>query len=293
MSYPNLTAAQQAVLDTYFGMSVGTRLSELEGMKANSSAVIWVDGSRTGTYTPDGSFYLPYTDLEDAVAAMTATRKTIFLLPGTYTLVDDLAISVNGAQIIGIGNPIIRGGVVAEGAAAVIDIDPAVATAAWSCRLETLTIQHRDGQVGVQVDNTAVAQAMTVNLRGVSIDAEGATGNAIDVDHTTANKAINLLVYGHFDVVDNGIDIVTKVAGEVFRFVGMKLLAGVTASNDNVASILEFIACEVAHEAGSEVGGHASQLLRSVFTYSRTGNTLAVADTNDFKGSQTEGIVGS
>lgn len=177
--------------------------------------------------TGNGSWDAPLKTLTAALALVTASRKTIYALPGDYAEAALLTWpSIDGVRIIGLddcGNVVISN---ANAAAEVVLIRPVAATT-FEVFLENVCIKHA-AQIGIEVDNAAMTAKLLIHLSGVSFEAVS-TGDSINVTHTTAGSAIRIYAK-NCDEIEGLVDVVVGNAGDRFRFEACTLIGGLTTA---------------------------------------------------------------
>jgi len=255
-----------------------------------SASLIWVspDGSDT---EGNGSFSNPYLTVTTALAAVTAARKTIMLMPGAYTEVLSLTwpsitgVSLNG--VLGFADGVTITGT--AGQTQVININPTVQTATFEATIANLTISCPDGVRGITQNNTATARKMNLYLRNVGIDNDTETDRAISVVHTDAGNAIRLYATGARNIFEGLVYIEPKNEDDRFDFTNFQFDGGVQFGTTTIASVSTFKDCIMKDAGGS--GGQDTQILVSMGCYSLTGTTYAAAALGDFAANAAEVIL--
>ncbi len=179
--------------------------------------------------TGKGSWDSPLLTLTAAFALASASRKTIFMLPGEYEEAAGLTWpDINGLRVVALeegGNVVISEG---SGAAAVLTVNPGVSTATFEVFLENVKIKH-DAQIGLRIDNENVGRKLLVHLIGFSTE-QVSTGDSIDIPHTDASEAIRVYAK-RCDEIEGLVDIVVANADDRFRFTeGCVLIGGLTTA---------------------------------------------------------------
>lgn len=255
----------------------------------NADNVIWVAKYGSDEYSNGrmGDIDCPYASIDAAVAAMTATKNTVIVLPGSYTLSDEVTCSISGGQIIGIGKPTI---VAAEGkdAGFVVAMDATAKTKQFT--FDSLCIDHSSAatQVGIQVDNAKMTAKLILYLNDIEFNNNG--GNSLDVDHTVTDHAIR--VYANRSGFEGAVNADVGNAGDRFRFEDSTLRGGLTTSAGELAAEIMCKNCIIKH-AGI-TGGHENQRLILLGCYSETDadpNEYAYIDAGDAAGDHTETII--
>jgi hypothetical protein len=224
--------------------------------------------STTGNDTTGkGSWESPVKTLTQAFTMVTATRKTVFVMPGDYAEATTLTFpSISGVRVIGLEG---QGNVAISSLAGteVLHIDPTVQTSSWEGFLENLYIDHA-ALIGIVIDNTATTKKVLVHLRNVSFGADGT--DSIHVAHTDAGNAIRVYatdcnevegrVYWHaendddmsvwYDSVLIGGHVTSATAHAIeTTFIGCVILTGTLTVGD-AANVLTNIGCVYRTDAG-------------------------------------------
>lgn len=263
--------------------AVGSR--ELSAIVSGSSAALYVDAGSTASI-PDGSNGRPYATVAQALAAVSSSKKTVFLAPGTYEESGALVWpKISGVSLVGLGTVVVRG---ASGATNALTIAPGAVSATFEATIENIQISHRTGQIGLKLDNTAMTKKLNVYLRDFGTNQEG-TGNSIDTTHGDTSNAIRIYAEARQNEIEGLVNIEIKNDGDRVIFFGQALSGGLTTSADAVVSEITLKCCQILHEGVA--GGNAAQVLNSIHSWSLTGATYAAVDTNDLTGSHTENII--
>jgi hypothetical protein len=239
----------------------------------------------------NGSFSNPYATITAALAAVTATRKTIMVMPGEYTEAASLTwpsiggVSLNG--FLGHGDAVTIVGT--SGQTQVISIDPTVQTATFEATIANLTISCPDGVRGITFNNTAVNRKINLYLHNVPIENDTETDRAISVVHTTAGEAMRIYADGQKSIIEGLVYIEPKNTDDRFTFVNYQFDGGMQFGTTNIASVSTFKDCIV--KDGGGAGGEDHQVLNSLGCYSLTGTTYAAAALADFAANAAEVIV--
>jgi len=197
-----------------------------------SMIIVSVEGNDT---TGKGCWDSPYATITKAFTMVTATRKTIYVLPGDYAEAAALTWpSITGTRLIGMdgqGNVTISNG----GAGTwVLTINPTVQTGSFEAFIENINIDHGD-IIGLEINNTATAKKVIVHLKSVS--AEAGSGDSINVTHTDAANAIRLYAKNCHEI-EGLVDWQMKNASDRIRFYESVLAGGLTTSADVIAGEL-------------------------------------------------------
>jgi hypothetical protein len=260
-----------------------------EGVSLAVNSLIWVspDGDDSG----DGSLSSPLLTITAVLAAVTASRKTIMLLPGNYPELLSLAwpsitgISING--MLGQSDGVTIAGT--TGQTEVIEIDPTVQTATFEATISNLTISAPTGVNGITFDNTNVGRKINLYLHNVAIENQTETDKAINVVHTTAGNAMRIYANGSRNIVEGLLYIAPKNTDDRFNFTGLQFDGGVQFGTTTIASVSTFKDCIMKDAGGA--GGQDTQILVSMGCYSLTGTTYAAAALGDFAANAAEVIL--
>ncbi len=196
-----------------------------------SMIVVSTEGDDT---TGKGCWDSPYATVTKAFTMVTATRKTVYILPGDYAETTGLTWpSINGLRVIGMdgqGNVSIS----ALDGTAVLTINPTVQTASFEAFLENVNIDHGD-IIGIELNNTATAKKVIVQLKSVS--AEAGSGASLHCTHTDAGNAIRLYAK-NCQEIEGLVDWHLLNASDRIRFYDSVLAGGLTTSANAVAGEL-------------------------------------------------------
>jgi len=248
--------------------------------------VLWVDGGRDDDYVADGSFLAPYTTVGGAVAALTAARSTILILPGEYTETASLSLPLFDCALIGVG---VSSVVKIEAAVAItslVDISPDTLTGTTTYFLKNLYLDNGEtSQVGVQVDNADAGKKIIVQIQDCEFS-DG--GNAIDVDHDGASDAVRLYIDRCY--IEGALNYDVGNNGDRIRCLDCQLIGGLVTSADATTCEILLQSCRVLHEGVT--GGNAAQTVNVAACISDDdAGTYAAFDTDDLAGSHTESIL--
>lgn len=228
-----------------------------------------------------------------AVLSEAIAGDLIVLAGVTITLTSQLSIT-KGVRFRSNGVTTITGTFGAE----LIAIDSLATGGAAEISFEGINfVQGSNDTDVIAVNNTGATGLTTVKFHRCSISVldAAAVAYAIDVAHAVAGQGIAVWVSGVGSETCDAINFLIKNTADLLEIHSVKLQAqgaatAVVTSADNIAAKVRLYCCEVPHELATS-GGHASQLLAVIRSWSRTSNTYAAADTNDLIGSQSEVIV--
>ncbi len=238
----------------------------------------------------NGSWGSPLLTVQAALDLVTATRKVVYILDGTY----DEALTwplISGVKLIGMNR---EWGVALTAPLAadqVINVAPGVQTDSFELYLENLYVDHSTvaGQDGILLNNTSMAKKLNVYLRDCGGDADSASDSFITMTHGDADNAIRVYWQGNNGGVEGRIYFDVGNNGDRFYATGVVFNGGFVSSADAIVTDFRFIRCTILHEGVT--GGATEQVVTSVISYSQTGATFAKVDTADLAGSHSEAIV--
>uniref|UniRef100_A0A6H1Z7U7 DUF1565 domain-containing protein n=1 Tax=viral metagenome TaxID=1070528 RepID=A0A6H1Z7U7_9ZZZZ len=245
--------------------------------------------SKSGNDSNVGSWCAPLLTIQAALDAVTATRKVVYVLDGTY----DEALTwptISGVKLIGLNR---EWGVVVEDAtetAAVITVTPGVQTSTFEMWLENIYINHSNaGQDGLALDNTAMTKKLNCYIRDCGGEANSAADRFIVTTQGDNNNAIRIYWNGQNGDVEGSIYIDAGNDGIRFYATNVTFAGGLATAADAIALDMRLLRCFVLHEGIT--GGNAAQTVHAICCYSVTGATYAALDTLDLAGSHTQDIV--
>jgi hypothetical protein len=216
------------------------------GLRAGTSPTgkIFVDTDGSDT-DGNGTREDPYASLTKALAAVTTARKTVLMRGGDY---DEAAAvvwpDVNGVIVKAVDGPVV---ITSEASTThVIGIDPAAATSTWSATLDGIEIENGDGQIGLQVDNSAVGKRINLFLKDFTGSLSGDTpGASIDINRSGgAGDAIRVYADGSGNTIEGLVTFITESTDDRLRFKGYRLIGGLTVEGA-VASEVTLFQCGV------------------------------------------------
>jgi hypothetical protein len=246
---------------------------------AYDDLIIWV--SPTGVAAnATGSITNPYATIAAALAAISATKKIVCLLPGTYTLtaITVIPVTQDGLKIIGVGDVTIVG----ADANQAFSLTPGAQGAAFTVTLENLKFTQYAAKKGLYIDDTAIDGAVTVNINNCTFTMD-TSGSSIDllhaVDQTVTINCTDCTFTGPITV-----DCIN--ASDAFNFTRCTLTGGLVSDTGAVAAAFVFKFCEI--KASGVTGGHANQTIVALYC---TADDDTLAETGEFAGSHTESLV--
>lgn len=244
---------------------------------------LWVNPEGSDTIGI-GSYANPYATITTAFAAVTAANPNVIVMPGTYT--EDVTWpAISGVRLIGLGK---QGAVTISSGTAGLTVYPATSLASFAGYIDNVNFTNTTG-TGLYLDNSSCAGTFALHLRDVKFT--HTAGTSLFTNHGTNNPIVI-----HTRNVDFGGPVYLQVRdqNDAFYSYGGKLTGGmVTSGSVSLGGTAEITLAytEIKHEGVS--GGSANQKINSLFCWSRTAKTLALADTSDLAGHHTENIVGS
>ena len=244
-----------------------------------SDLCIWVapHGKSTGT----GSITNPFGTIALALAAVTATKKTVCMLPGTYTPAAILTIPTQtGFRLIGIGGSEVTTITGAE-LDQVMTVAPGAQSAAYTSGIKGVTINQFAAKKGIFIDCANIDDIVTIDLKDVTINMDS-SGASIDQENVEdVAVALNLTDCD----IDGAIQVDIVAATDLHTFVRSTLVSVVSDAGTGTGGFL-FKHCKLF--AGCLSGGHSNQTVTSLYCESFDG---ALASTTEFTGSHTETLI--
>ncbi|KKM86226.1 hypothetical protein LCGC14_1281160 [marine sediment metagenome] len=243
---------------------------------------VFVDANAVASLA-NGSIAAPYDTVQAGIAAMTATRKTLLILPGSYTLAGSTALPVatTGMKIIGVGG---SSAVIIAGANAnqAFSLTPGAQGGAFAITIEGITINQYAAKKGLYIDDTSIDGSVTVNLKDVHMVMDS-SGDSVDLLHAVSGQ---LVILNFEDSTFTGpFAIDSANAGDRFNFTRCVLPNIVTDATD-IASAFLFKYSTLASAGMS--GGHSTQTIVVLYSLA-SDNTLV--ETGEFAGSHTETLI--
>lgn len=251
------------------------------------SSYIWV--SKEGNDNWNGSRAQPYLTLAAAVAVMTATRKTVIILPGTYTSAASIAVPVGLTDMLFTGISADHDSTMIRATAGdqvfLVQPNTTIGAANVLTFFANIQISAATGVKGVEIDNTNMTSGykLITTFRDCGFGADTSANRSISIKHDDADSKIKTYLNG---TGMGGNNIEGKVyvdhanAGDRFKATGMNFEGGIQFSTDSVASESEFYSCIMLDAGGA--GGGAAQLIRADCCISRAGMTHEVATQYEF-----------
>jgi len=245
--------------------------------------IIWVNAD-AGDDDWKGTFNQPVATVTAAMALVSATRKIIMVLPclaGEY----DEAAAVSWSTLSGVKLIFLPGAewtTVLKSSASVtnvINMAPGVQTSTWEAYIVGCYLEVEDGYDGIGIVHTDVDKKMNVYFENFGSDC-ASDDEVIKVTHGGDGNAVRLYFSGGSNGDIEGIvyhqftDAGDRIHADNCRFVG-----GFNIGTAAKAAELILRHCLLKHEGVT--GGHATQVLIAVGSYSVTSNTYAIIDDSD------------
>lgn len=262
-------------------------ISEIESMQKHTrppydDTTIWVAPWGVAA-NACGSIINPYATLAAAFAAITASKKVVALLPGTYALsaAQALPVTQDGIKIFGVGG---ASAVIITGANAnqAFSLTPGAQGAAFTITIEGITINQYAAKKGIYIDDTAIDGAVTINLKDVHCVMD-TSGSSIDLLHAV-NQTVTINCEDCTFTGEVTIDCIN--ASDAFNFTRCNLAGGLASDTGAVAAAFKFDFCEI--KASGVSGGNAAQTIIALYCTASDGT---LAETGEFTGSHTETLI--
>lgn len=293
----SLSAVEKAYLDSQtcpnLGTAkVGTLLDQALGGPSTTSP-IWVDADRGDDTNGNGQFNTPYLTITAGLAAVTAARKTVIVMPGEYEEAAGLTWpTISGVKLIGMFSKWTTEISVASAVAdQVINVAPGAGSGTFELFIMNLRINHDEsGLDGILLNNTSMTRKLNCYLEAVGGDADSDSDKFLTVTHGDTSNAVRIYWSGPRNgEVDGAIYFSAKNASDRLYIENAYLMGGIEFSADNIALTLRLKDCVVKHEGVT--GGHSATLVTTMSSFSLTGTTFAALDTDDIAGSITNELV--
>ena len=263
-------------------------VSEIEAIEKHlrptaDDKVIWVAPHGVAA-NATGAIVNPFATIAAALAAITATKKTVALMPGTYALsgIAVIPVAQTGVKIIGVGgaSAVI---ITADNANQAFSLTPGAQGAAYVITFEGLTINQYSAKKGLYIDDTAIDGSVTVNLKDCHLVMDS-SGDSIDLLHAVSGQTV---ILNCKDCTFTGIITVDcSNAGDRFNFTRCNLAGGLASNSGAVAAAFVFRYSIL--KATGVSGGASQQTVKAL--YCETDGDALVA-TSEFTGSHTESTI--
>ena len=294
-SYATATAAGNTrlgiVADASSATDTTVNVKLTPGSTDETAATTTIHVTKDGSAGGSGSITDPMLTITAALAAVTATRKTIMLGPDTYNEAAALVwpTGVSGVNLIGVGNRWET--VIGQPTAGdqVIDVTPGVQAATFELTIQNIQIDHdTSGLDGLDLDNTGMTKKLNVYLGNVGFTGGASDKSIVTLQGDTSN-AIRIYWDGQNGDCEGDVYLDAGNDGNRFYAKNVYFGAGMETAADAVAFQIQLEYCGVLHEGVT--GGNAAQTITTVGCYSKTGTTFAALDTADLAGSHSESII--
>ncbi len=244
---------------------------------------IWV--SKFGNDSNDGSVLFPKLTVTGGMAAVTATRKIVYVHPGTYTETTTVTWpAFSAVSLIGLGaqfNTVIGTAAGDE----VIAVAPGVVSSTFELTIENIHLDHdTSGLDGLLLDNTSMTKKLNAYLRNFGGDGS-ASDKTITVTHGDTSNAVRIYMDGRNGSIEGAIFFTAGDGGDRLYITGNTLNGGIEFSTDAIALDLRLIDCVVLHEGVT--GGSTSLVAQAMSCFSVDSGTFAALDGDDIAGNIT------
>lgn len=234
--------------------------------------------------------------------AQAQNNDLIVLAPVTITCTSQIVITkplrIVGSSAEGNAGAILSASSAVTGSLISIEMSATAGASACEVTFENVRIAHTVTALDtIAVNNTNMVAALSVRFHGCSVKTLASSNSyAINVSQAATGYAVNLHISGDYGNSVDAINYTCANASNRMTVQGLVVLNqgktnAITTSAGAVAAQIKLLAIQGPAGAISG-GGHASQLLISIGSWSVTGTTYAAAVTSDFVGSQTETIIG-
>lgn len=196
---------------------------------------IWVSTFGSDTVGV-GTFTSPYATPRHAFTRITATRKTILLMPGEYdtgaggTLDEILWPNVTGVVVCApLGNVTLS----QSRLATIFTISPTYTASTFEVTLSGIDFDTYASGEGVLINNVNMTKKLNVYINNCTFSGEAA-GESVMVSHDSADNAIRVYVNGGGETWEGIVTFVCANTGDRLRIKNQILLGGITTTG-NVA----------------------------------------------------------
>lgn len=260
---------------------------DVNAFMGDTTTQIWVDAANGSDVRGDGSRGAPKRTIEAAFALKSATRNTMFILPGTYLPAATMTLPAYNFSFIGIGGPeqVIIGGSAA--AAHLFTRAAGALTATTTFTWKDLDLYHGDTYAGIYVDNTTAGKKIILSLKNV--ECEGA-GRPIHVHtHGDASNAVRIYADAQENEWEGEVSFAVGNDGDIIQIKNCVLSGGFITNTSATVMRISLHNCLI--PATHTTGGASQQVcnVKNCHTLSGANETKAVAA--DIGGSQTVRIV--
>jgi len=180
----------------------------------------------------NGSFGSPLLTIAAGLAALTAARKTLIVLPGEYSEAALVWPSITGLELVApFGEVNITN---SDAAAAVLTIAPTYGASTFEATIRGAINLAADTQIGLAIANAGMTKKLNVYLDGLSAEMD-TSGDSIDVAGTVSGQAIR--VYAKNLDLEGLLHFTANNAGSRLRVESSRLMGGVTTTGAVVAEL--------------------------------------------------------
>jgi hypothetical protein len=240
---------------------------------------IWV--STGGSDGGNGSVLFPYKTITKALSMVTADRKTVLVLPGTYVEEEEVIWpTISGVRLMGIDGSC--GTVIGadSGEDQVISVTPGVQTDAWSMVIENILIDHsNDGQDGIVFDGADVAQDVGIVLSSIGGHAYDGNDYFFKSTHDGAGQSLSVYIREHNGPIEGIVQFDAKDDNDLLMCTDVYLDGGIYFGTTACTAVLVLDKCHVKHEGVT--GGSAETLVKTINCWTVTAGAYALLDTDD------------
>jgi len=173
----------------------------------------------------NGSFGAPYLTIAAGIAALTAARKTLVVLPGEYSEAALVWPSITGLELVApFGEVNITN---SDAAAAVLTIAPTYSASTFEATIRGAFNLFAAAQIGLKIANAAMTKKLIIDIDGLSCE-QDTTGDSIDITGTVAGQAIR--VYAKNLNLEGLLHFTANDAGSRLRVDNSYLMGGLTTT---------------------------------------------------------------
>jgi hypothetical protein len=247
---------------------------------------IWVDANSGNDTLGNGTRSAPMKTIEAAYALKSATRNTMFILPGTYLPAATMTLPAYDFKFIGIGGPelVIIGG---SAAAHLFTRAAGALTATTTFTWQDLDLYNGDTYDAIRVDNTTAGNKIIISIK--NCEQEGA-GRPINVHtHGDASNAVRIYADAQENEWEGEVYFAVGNDGDIIQIKNCVLSGGFITGTSATVMRISLHNCLI--PATHTTGGASQQVcnVKNCHTVSGANETKAVAA--DIGGSQTVRIV--
>ena len=228
----------------------------------------------------NGTSIFPYKTVGRAFTDVTATRKVVYVGSGEFDETGLTWPTVNGVQLIGVGNRWQTVLLDSLEGAQVLAVAPGVQTSTYEMTIQNIQINHdNSGQDGLKLTHTDVAKKMNVYLGNFGCDG-GSSDLGILVVHGGSGNAVRIYWDGGNGTFASAIDLDSEDGGDKFFVSNVDFEAGIDAGAADTTQEIKLSNCQVLANAAFS-GGGATGIVNLISCWSKTGTTFAICDAAD------------